>query len=379
MKTRLQSLLLTGSLLFTTVAAHAQCPQKPAAGQHIIKAGDTLYKLSKDYKVSLGDLCSWNKLTVYDTLKMCQMLAIQNPTALTSAASPVTYSSTTNAQTPEVAQAGALTAKGVRQNNGKHTVQPGETLAQLADSYGYTEWRFRQINAMRNDATLTVGSTILTSDCACPPIWSDNTEAQTGQAAPVSGTNPVSQDKETSTQSAAPSNITTGSQMSQLELDMINEINLMRSNPAGYVQYVNQFQSETMIKASKSTIDELIAELKRTAPLSNLSPASCLLDAAKWHAESQRPKGDIDHQGVDGSWPWDRAKTYCNTMTDGNENIVGGPATVRGAVVVLLLDEGITSRGHRKTLMRPDWKYVACYSAGTVGSMPNCYVQMFGK
>jgi uncharacterized protein YkwD len=134
-----------------------------------------------------------------------------------------------------------------------------------------------------------------------------------------------------------------------------------------------------MVPASSSTADELIAELKALNQLSTLQPSSCLRDAAKWHAESQRPKGDIDHKGVDGSWPWDRATRYCSSMQDGNENIVGGPSSVRNSVIVLLLDEGIPNRGHRKNLLEKDWNYVACYAAGKVGTMPNCYVQMFGK
>ena len=65
-------------------------------------------------------------------------------------------------------------------------------------------------------------------------------------------------------------------------------------------------------------------------------------------------------------------------LEDGNENLVGGPESVRESVIILLIDEGIPSRGHRKTLMRPDWEYVACYKIGMVGDMPNVWVQKFG-
>ena len=65
-------------------------------------------------------------------------------------------------------------------------------------------------------------------------------------------------------------------------------------------------------------------------------------------------------------------------MTDGNENLVGGPADVREAVILLLVDDGIPSRGHRKTLLNKDWQYGATYKIGKVGYMPNCWVQKFG-
>jgi len=66
-------------------------------------------------------------------------------------------------------------------------------------------------------------------------------------------------------------------------------------------------------------------------------------------------------------------------MQDGNENLVGGPASVREAVIILLIDEGIANRGHRKTLLNPNWKYAAAFKIGQVGGMPNCWVQKFGN
>ena len=52
---------------------------------------------------------------------------------------------------------------------------------------------------------------------------------------------------------------------------------------------------------------------------------------------------------------------------------------VRESVIILLIDEGIPNRGHRMTLLKPEWKYVACYKIGTVGSFPNYWVQKFGS
>jgi uncharacterized protein YkwD len=47
----------------------------------------------------------------------------------------------------------------------------------------------------------------------------------------------------------------------------------------------------------------------------------------------------------------------------GNENIVGGTIKkgVRGMVISLLIDSGISSRGHRYNMLNPEWKYVGCY------------------
>jgi len=171
--------------------------------------------------------------------------------------------------------------------------------------------------------------------------------------------------------------------MTNEETTMIDEINLIRSNPAGYVRYVEQYiqdiRSGKAFGSSTTAAYELIDELKRTGPLSVLKPAECLYRAAQKHGQEAIRKGSSDHQGSDGSWPWDRVKRACPQMTDGNENLVGGPANVREAVMLLLVDDGISNRGHRKTLLQQDWQYVACYKSGQVGRMPNSWVQMFGK
>jgi uncharacterized protein YkwD/LysM repeat protein len=388
--------------LFSTNHLSAQCPVGSVpSNQHVVQSGETLYRLSKQYKVSLGELCSWNNMTIYDTLKMCQMLYVQNPAQAIGAKSvetttskeswiPATYSiqntpTVQTSATPATASgvSGAVSAPTTTgaipvQATKKHVVQAGETMAQLAEYYGYTEKRFRQINAMDAKSEITPGSVLISTDCICAPLSREDGLIQTSTDQ-SSTTRPVQsqliENRPTNT-TAAPSSNTVS--FSQLETDMLSEINLLRSNPAAYIPFIEKYQKETMIPASPSTVAELIAELRNTPTLSRLSSSECLYQAAKNHAESQRPKGDIDHQGTDGSWPWDRARNSCPSMKDGNENIVGGPSKVRNSVIILLLDEGIPTRGHRKTLLNKDWQYGACYHAGTVGSMPNCYVQMFG-
>ena len=71
-----------------------------------------------------------------------------------------------------------------------------------------------------------------------------------------------------------------------------------------------------------------------------------------------------------------------------NENLVGGESSPRESVVALLIDAGVYSRGHRKALLEPHWKYVACYKIGQIENlrelkgqqwddMNNCWVQLF--
>lgn len=171
--------------------------------------------------------------------------------------------------------------------------------------------------------------------------------------------------------------------MSSEEMTMVNEINLVRSNPVGYIPYIEQYidylKKNGNMGNSIATAKELIEELKRMPSLSVLQTLPCLYTAAKKHGDDQRKKGDTDHQGSDGSWPWDRVIRECKDLKDGNENLVGGPSDIRRAVILLLVDDGIEGRGHRKTMLQSDWKYIACHKMGTVGNMPNCWIQQFGN
>jgi uncharacterized protein YkwD len=178
--------------------------------------------------------------------------------------------------------------------------------------------------------------------------------------------------------------------MTEREKDMIKEINLIRSNPKGYIAIVetyieNQKKMRSQITSGFEYMDEeiktaheLIKELEKTPKLSILLPHKGLYKAAKLHGEEGKKRGKLDHQSKNGDWPWDRILEHA-VLKNGGENLVGGLENVREAVLVLLVDSGIEGRGHRKALLTPDWIYVACYEVGTVGDMPFYWVQNFGN
>ena len=429
----------------------AQCPNFNRSGIHVVQSGENLYRIAIRYNLTTFEIAQWNNMPADATLYACQELIVSPPSS-DYPPPPVTkdYSverspgnTTTNYNTYN------------KQAGNRHTIQAGEQIANLARLYGYTEERFRKINLLKPGEEPTVGTIILSSDCACDRIvtydefgnnYSSNTYIgpinsgsssssntsirsnqddfynrgttnydnfyDTNQGAYGGDSNinsnppaPVPIDnnriRSAGTNNPTPTNFNTGSgntriasrpagapapvnaaYMSSEELAMLDEINLMRSNPVAYIPYVEQYKRD--IRSGKSfgssieVCDELIAELRRTPPLSILKPAPCIYNAAKKHGLDQKARGNTGHDGSDGSWPWDRVKRECPQMTDGNENLVGGPADVREAVILLLVDDGIPSRGHRKTLLNKDWVYGTTYKIGKVGYMPNCWVQKFG-
>lgn len=421
---------------FFSIQLSAQCLNYSRPGIHVVQSGENLYRISKMYNVTTLDLAQWNNIPTDIILYACQELIVANPIGYdnnsTYEQNDFVDKSNNSYSYPDNNTYSGSTY--VKQAGNRHTIRIGETISGLAELYGYTERRFRNINLLQPGEELTVGSIILSSDCACDRVatyddlnsqvrsstnnFNNNLIRSSGpsdnfqnrgrdyddfydnpQGSIQSNNTPppavaITSRNNPNTNRPTGYNTNTGTSlggaptpvnvayMSSEELAMMDEVNLMRSNPAGYIPYIEQYkrdiQSGKSFGSSIAVCDELIEELRRTTPLSILKPAPCIYDAAKKHGLDQKARGSTGHDGSDGSWPWDRVKRECTQMTDGNENLVGGPADVREAVILLLVDDGIPSRGHRKTLLNKDWEYAAMYKIGKVGFMPNCWVQKFG-
>jgi uncharacterized protein YkwD len=66
----------------------------------------------------------------------------------------------------------------------------------------------------------------------------------------------------------------------------------------------------------------------------------------------------MNHKGTDGSMAWDRVSRYGDWKTKIAENMTFGPATAHDVVASLIVDDGITDRGHRKNVLDPDVRLV---------------------
>ncbi|MEL7161876.1 MAG: LysM peptidoglycan-binding domain-containing protein, partial [Bacteroidota bacterium] len=267
----------------------------------------------------------------------------------------------------------SVTAK--KQPGKWHTVRPGETAAKLAELYGYTESRFREFNNLSAGKILNPGAVVRSSECSCGDAMATPTLASRGVATPPPAT-------------------TNREYMTLAESAMIDEINLMRANPAAYVPYVRDFvanQKTTMGKAYSATyVNSLIADLQKSPKLSMLQAHPCLYQTAMRQGDYLRRTKSFSHQDASGTGPWSRTKNACpqvelgstklrNGMTVGNENLVAGFSTARQALIYLLIDEYEPTLGHRATLLAPEWRYVGAYNFGTINQMPNHYVQLFAR
>lgn len=412
----MRNLIIIAFLLIGSAnMAFSQCPPSNTRGIHVVQSKDNLYRISLAYGVSMGEICKWNNIKLDDVLPVCTPLRVRQP--MTAPTPPTVTNvipqaedipdefnpkSDPNAGNPTIGSAHNYANQGK-----KHTVKYGETVAGLAELYGFTERKFRQLNALSPSQNVTPGSILLTTECSCAVLNTDFHTAQPHGTKPATTTHsspgankpniPTGHTSTSHPQATSPvKNLSPrdhispkGNQaairapyMKQVEYSMTEEINLLRSNPAGYAKFVEQYRKSKKkagYTVPDATVDELIRELKNTTPLRLLETSECVYNAAKSHGLDVKRTGKAGHKGSDGSMPWDRVKRYCPDFQDGNENLVGGPALVRESVIILLIDHGISSRGHRKTLLNPHWTHVACYKMGQVGQMPNTWIQKFGQ
>ncbi len=134
------------------------------------------------------------------------------------------------------------------------------------------------------------------------------------------------------------------------------------------------FSNEEDLHALQTLYDTLM-HLK---PLPILFPDEGIYKACIKHAKDQSPTGTMNHQGTDGSWPWERITKYSPAMADGNENLAyNGQVPPRQIVLQLLEDGGIPGYGHRYNMLDIRWNRVACYRAEKPLRNANWWIQEF--
>ena len=159
--------------------------------------------------------------------------------------------------------------------------------------------------------------------------------------------------------------------LSLLEKAVVNEMNLARTSPKEYLSLLEQFrkvydgkllklpgQTPILTKEGTSAVAEAIRSLRSQTPVSPLSPSKGMSLGAKDHIRDLRTSGASQHKGSDGSQAWERVNRYGTWQKIIGENISFGHNKARNIVMVLLIDDGVPSRGHRKNILNPDFRVV---------------------
>ena len=160
------------------------------------------------------------------------------------------------------------------------------------------------------------------------------------------------------------------SYMSPGELEVIAEINLLRSDPPGYARlrleplrvyyhsklFFHPDRSPVPIQTMEgvAALDECIRVLENTKPLSTLTPCEGLTLAAREMTLEQGATKSTGHTGSSGSTMPERIERYGIWNGLIAENISYGFNKPRDIIAFLLIDDGVPDRGHRVTLL--DWE-----------------------
>ncbi|MEM7181686.1 MAG: CAP domain-containing protein [Spirochaetota bacterium] len=159
--------------------------------------------------------------------------------------------------------------------------------------------------------------------------------------------------------------------LKQLESDLLQELNLLRSNPSKYAQILNQYRSSFRgnslyfsqqrplpLKEGVKPLEEAIQKLTGQQPLHRLTLSPGMSLAAKDHALDLLRTGQIKHTGSDRSNPFDRMNRYGKWKIIAGETISVGRKTAREIIVMLLIDDGEPSRNRRANLLKKN--YITC-------------------
>jgi hypothetical protein len=175
--------------------------------------------------------------------------------------------------------------------------------------------------------------------------------------------------------------------LSELEKAVLEEMNLARTNPGQYAAYLEAwrkyYQGKTFRQPGFDPVDtiegavaleEAINFLRNAKPLPQLQLSKGLCLGAKDQSFDQSKTGDVNHQGKDKSFSWERVARYGEWETPVSENIAYDSGTARDIVINLIIDDGVPARGHRNNIFNSSYIVtgVSCGSHPLFGSMCVC-------
>ncbi len=154
------------------------------------------------------------------------------------------------------------------------------------------------------------------------------------------------------------------------ELAVVREINKIRRFPREYARYLRalglrfegtlwRLADHVPIRTNEGrpAVIEAAEFLERVEPVTAFVAYSEELHlAARDHVRDQGPTGETGHAGTDGSRPGTRVRRYADPGSLVGEVINYGLETPRMTVIMLVIDDGVKDRGHRRSLFDPRFR-----------------------
>ncbi len=160
--------------------------------------------------------------------------------------------------------------------------------------------------------------------------------------------------------------------LDDLEKDVILHLNMARTDPARYAHdfieprigffsgmvYREPGQSTLVTQEGVQAVEECVSYMEDTEQMNPMVPLESVSLAALDHALDLSLTGETGHIGSDRSDFSLRIERYGQWMFSIGEVISYGPTTGREIVIGLLIDDGVSGRGHRTIVLNQNFRMV---------------------
>ena len=161
------------------------------------------------------------------------------------------------------------------------------------------------------------------------------------------------------------------------EQDVIYWVNVLRNDPPGFKKQVILPFLSVFPEANTNYAKSLLQDLEKQSPLQLIEPSISLRKETQKHAKDLGlHQKNISHSSSDG-------RSFQQRMNDAGvskcagENILEGKKDALKAVIMLLIDQGVPDKGHRKALLNADFNLMACSIFPKKNSENFIHVQLF--
>lgn len=214
----------------TTQTAANSTTTATATGTYTVKSGDTLSKIASQLGTTVANIQSLNNLSNVNVLYVNQTLKVSGTasTATTSTSTTTTSTATsTTTKTSTTAATSTAAAKITTSTNGQtvYTVQSGDTIAKIANSFGVSVSQLTQWNSLANSNVIYVNQKLVVA----------STSAATTTSTAKTSTATASSTNSTASNTTAKSSSSTATTSADSTLNALNALRASKGlNPVSW-------------------------------------------------------------------------------------------------------------------------------------------------
>lgn len=181
--------------------------------------------------------------------------------------------------------------------------------------------------------------------------------------------------------------------LNQQEKDVFLEMNKLRSNPKRYAEeYIKPMMAtfkgnnmvwhgetiQTTTREGAAAVEECYQALLKTQAAPIIRPSAGMYKAAHDHVAYQAKTGSLGHIGENKSDPDSRLKKHGQWEITVGENISYGCNSGAKIVRSLIIDDGVSNRGHRINTLNPAFRVAGVAYALHPKYQQGCVINLAG-